>query len=1218
MPSDIKSPFYFEDGSSDESGNENCEFAESVTQPDNLYTSLLRSPYEALSPPFQSSDNVSNSNYRLSSSEGRFDDDNNDKIVVPSIINFPTESTHAYSYAQLSPNSLALRLNVLKRSLEILIDRPDLIMNSLDHETDDDNDLDDDDCGSFALTNSDEETPDPSKNDKVDTNNNNNNRIKIRSNASSAALSAFFTSSNVPSSSNLKILNNKLYDKNNTKKRGSLDGKKKLQKKLSVSNDEQLIYENIREKLKSMIKLLNSNPNLNKSLLTQSLYDKSSTNVMIQKKLLNALATPFYESVQSQNRQLSKPKLMTLNSSFGFPANSMNQRFVSVQKFEPPSSKPILKKHNSFDLPSEKIGSIRIPENPFTHSLQSELISPTSLDNFYEKNINNNSTVQYARPFHNLSTSRNLNPQAIFSCEIKQPWNLLAANDLSKLLFGDKLKSNIKNYKLLDLISSNSKSFVLQKLLKRLNPDNSEEDKSNHFNKDIIFAGEIVAINNDEKLQVQWCSLWAKKKNDKIILMFDKIPCSAAELTVSNPNILNGNNSSTWEIHGINEISGTLFSSIKTDGALILDSISKSITRFIHQNNNGNLVSLINSKRYFTLNLQKNRNLPCAVFSELNSKKQLLLKIHTLPFIAGIFIISASNHRILSYNRSISKNLFGHGDLINQSINKIIPNFDKFLNYSASNKKLIHFLSDLHENHSPNINSSGYSDNNFLSPGLVLPEHFFRRIQSKFEAHKLIELRDINDISNREQHSVKSSAINHVLKTPTKMGINYQSTTPRLPSFDSNSNIFDDKMDFDDNYYQNLCENINGKSEEDLEEELFLNSNGIYGKHEDGSRLTIDVQLRVSNINTFVLWVTSSNDYFMENDESSASSTSDSSPTRTAKLESTNSSISIISMDSNIITSPTQEKDESELIVIKSESELLKEEIQIYKQWQDTCGDDFPTQIGKSKRSKSIKDFHIIKKMGNGAYGKVLLVNYNKNSNYKIIVKCIYKNRILIDAWIRDYNLGTIPLEIKIMDFFNHNPHPNVLKLLDFFEDDDYYYIELPIHGNPPAIDLFDYIEIKKNLTILEIRYIFRQIAHAIHHLHSNDIVHRDIKDENVIIDENSVAKLIDYGSSAYANGEDKFDTFVGTLEYAPPEVLNGKKYEGKAQDIWSLGVLLYTMVYKENPFYNIDEIMEGEFRVPFVADEACNNLIETILNRDIKNRPTISDILKHPWLKDF
>jgi serine/threonine protein kinase len=156
---------------------------------------------------------------------------------------------------------------------------------------------------------------------------------------------------------------------------------------------------------------------------------------------------------------------------------------------------------------------------------------------------------------------------------------------------------------------------------------------------------------------------------------------------------------------------------------------------------------------------------------------------------------------------------------------------------------------------------------------------------------------------------------------------------------------------------------------------------------------------------------------------------------------------------------------------------------------------------------------------------------------------------------------------------------------VDYFEDSDYYYIVMPLHGE--GMDLFDYIELNDRIEESEIRRMFKQIAQGVCHLHDNKIVHRDIKDENVILDQaNGGLRLIDFGSAAYLKPGRKYETFVGTLDYAAPEILRGHTYEGKPQDVWALGILLFTLVYRENPFYDIDEIMGRELRIPFVLSE--------------------------------
>ncbi|KAF5873921.1 putative serine threonine-protein kinase ppk6 protein [Botrytis fragariae] len=258
---------------------------------------------------------------------------------------------------------------------------------------------------------------------------------------------------------------------------------------------------------------------------------------------------------------------------------------------------------------------------------------------------------------------------------------------------------------------------------------------------------------------------------------------------------------------------------------------------------------------------------------------------------------------------------------------------------------------------------------------------------------------------------------------------------------------------------------------------------------------------------------------------------------------------------------------------------------------------------------KSIDDFTILEEMGQGAYGQVKLARFKKNGNNKVILKYVTKKRILVDTWTRDRRLGTVPLKFMFLIIC----HPNIVEMSDFFEDSVNYYIEMVPHGYP-GMDLFDYIELKVNMEEKECRSIFAQVARAIHHLHTKAlVVHRDIKDENIVINGEGSIKLIDFGSAAYIKSG-PFDVFVGTIDYAAPEVLSGKPYHGKPQDVWALGILLYTIVYKENPFYSIDEIMDRDLRVPYVMSEESIDLIRGMLNRDVDSRLTIEQVMDHPW----
>lgn len=189
-----------------------------------------------------------------------------------------------------------------------------------------------------------------------------------------------------------------------------------------------------------------------------------------------------------------------------------------------------------------------------------------------------------------------------------------------------------------------------------------------------------------------------------------------------------------------------------------------------------------------------------------------------------------------------------------------------------------------------------------------------------------------------------------------------------------------------------------------------------------------------------------------------------------------------------------------------------------------------PLKVEEVSLKKKIADFAILEDMGQGAYGQVKLARYNKTGK-KVVLKYVTKKRILVDTWTRDRRLGTVPLEIHVLDYLRKDglKHPNIVEMIGFFEDNINYYIEMVPHGLP-GMDLFDYIEMRSTMDEVECRSIFLQVVAALHHLHTKAlVVHRDIKDENIILDGENKVKLIDFGSAAYIkNGP--FDVFVGTI----------------------------------------------------------------------------------------
>jgi len=203
------------------------------------------------------------------------------------------------------------------------------------------------------------------------------------------------------------------------------------------------------------------------------------------------------------------------------------------------------------------------------------------------------------------------------------------------------------------------------------------------------------------------------------------------------------------------------------------------------------------------------------------------------------------------------------------------------------------------------------------------------------------------------------------------------------------------------------------------------------------------------------------------------------------------------------------------------------------------------------------------------------------------------------------------------------------MELLHFFEDESNYYIVSELFDQ--GLDLFDFIDKTAHLLSPRlVQKIFWQVVKAVTHLQGHRMLHRDIKDENIIIDSECRVKLIDFGSAAFYTPGKRLTTFCGTIDYAAPEVLRGRGYEGPPQEVWTLGILLYTLLYKENPFRNMDEILSSPIRLPAISQVSSSSssnsnsnsnssalhLVKWMLQKEPNQRPTLEQILNHPYLK--
>ncbi|KAG8896047.1 hypothetical protein FRB99_000201 [Tulasnella sp. 403] len=187
-----------------------------------------------------------------------------------------------------------------------------------------------------------------------------------------------------------------------------------------------------------------------------------------------------------------------------------------------------------------------------------------------------------------------------------------------------------------------------------------------------------------------------------------------------------------------------------------------------------------------------------------------------------------------------------------------------------------------------------------------------------------------------------------------------------------------------------------------------------------------------------------------------------------------------------------------------------------------------------------------------------------------------------------------------------------------------------PNMARRPSHDLFECIEQHKTLSEPQARYIFAQVVETVEYLDSLGISHRDIKDENLVVDKDFNVKLIDFGSAVIRDlnePEPYYTKFYGTVTFASSEILQNNPYRARPAEIWTLGVLLTFLVSGESPFPDTDYAVLGspvfsERRKdgsPIALSEECKDLIRGCLRCNPGERFTISEVKNHPWLyKDF
>lgn len=248
--------------------------------------------------------------------------------------------------------------------------------------------------------------------------------------------------------------------------------------------------------------------------------------------------------------------------------------------------------------------------------------------------------------------------------------------------------------------------------------------------------------------------------------------------------------------------------------------------------------------------------------------------------------------------------------------------------------------------------------------------------------------------------------------------------------------------------------------------------------------------------------------------------------------------------------------------------------------------------------------YQYVRNLGNGAFGEVSLYYNDRDARYEAVKRISLKSQ--------RFKREEIDHHVRVL------PHPNIIELNDYKIDDveDVAYISL---AHAPSGDM---LEIVRSMVMIEpiACFYFKQLLDAVEHCHARNVVHSDIKLENLLLD-GFTLKLCDFG---YSQPRDRYDytRVAGTPVYLAPEIVRKRPHDGTKADVWACGIALHCMVCGNYPYENwkdinllISDIVNVRLKIFEKLTPACRDFMSRIFVPDPAQRASIRDLRAHPWI---